>query len=84
MQAELREVLRQTGDSVILKNAMQIRNLLESEIRNRLIFDEKEGDVVSLPAHELLDRYMHERKASGKNDCVVRFFGHSSTLFSAT
>lgn len=78
MQAELREVLRQTGDSVILKNAMQIRNLLESEIRNRLIFDEKEGDVVSLPAHELLDRYMHERKASGKNDCVVICYSNRS------
>lgn len=71
MQTELREVLRQTGDSVILKNAMQIRNLLESNKRNRMVFDERKGDVESLPAHELLNRYMYERKESGKNDCVV-------------
>jgi hypothetical protein len=54
-QAVLDEVMRQTGDSVILKNAMQIRGLLESERRNRLVFDEKAGDVVSLPDNELLD-----------------------------
>lgn len=71
MQAGLREVLRQTSDSVILKNAMQIRNLLEAEKRNCMVFDEREGDVVSLPASELLDKYMQERKLSGRNDCVV-------------
>lgn len=78
MQAELREVLRQTGDSVILKNAMQIRNLLESEIRNSLVFDEKEDDVVSLPAHKLLDKYMYERKKSGRNNCVVICYSNKS------
>lgn len=78
MQAELREVLRQTGDSVILKNAMQIRNLLESEICNNLVFDEKKDDVVSLPAHELLDKYMFERKNSGMNNCVVICFSNKS------
>lgn len=71
MQAELREVLRQTGDSVILKNAMQIRNLLDLDKRNRMVFDEKEGDVESLPASDLLEKYISERKQSGKNDCVV-------------
>lgn len=71
MQADLREVIRQTRDSVILKNAMQIRNLLESDKRNSLVFDEKQGDVESLPPTELLSRYILERKESGKNDCVI-------------
>lgn len=71
MQATLRDVLRQASDSVILKNAMHIRNLLESEKRNHMVFEEKAGDVESLPAAELLDRYMYERKESGKNDCVI-------------
>ena len=71
MQADLREVIRQTRDSVILKNAMQIRNLLESDKRNRLVFDEKQGDVESLPPTELLSRYILERKESGRNDCVI-------------
>lgn len=78
MQAELREVLRQTDSSVILKNAMQIRGLLDSEKRNRLVFDEKDGEVVSLDAHELLDRYMYERNKSDKNDCVVICHSNSS------
>lgn len=77
-QAVLSEVMRQTGDSVILKNAMQIRALLDSEKRNRLVFDEKAGDVVSQPDNELLDRYMQERRLSGKNDCVVICFSNQS------
>lgn len=71
MQAELREVLRQTGDSIILKNAMQIRNLLESDKRNRMVFDEKKGDVETLPASELLDTYIGDRQRSGRSDSVV-------------
>lgn len=56
MQAELTEVLRQTGDSVILKNAMQIRNLLKKEKRNRQVFEEKKGDMESLPWGEQKNR----------------------------
>lgn len=78
IHAELREVLRQTDDSIILKNAMQIRNLLDSDKRNRLVLDEKKGDVESLPAHELLNRYMYERKQSGKNDCVIICYSNQS------
>lgn len=76
MQAELREVLRQTGDSTILRNAMQIRNLLESDRRNRLVFDEKVGDVESLPANDLLNQYMCDCKRS--NDCVVICYSNQS------
>ncbi len=71
MQAELTEVLRQTGDSVILKNAMQIRDLLKKEKRNRLVFEEKKNDVESLPSGELLKKYMETRMRSQQNDCVV-------------
>jgi hypothetical protein len=71
MQAELREVLRQTGDSIILKNAIQIRNLLESDKRNRMVFDEKKGDVETLSASELLDHYLEDRQRDGKSDSVV-------------
>ena len=80
MQAELTEVLRQTGDSVILKNAMQIRNLLNCDKRNHLAFDEKEGDVESLPSSEILDRYMDERELSGKNNCVVICYSNKSAV----
>ena len=71
MQAELTEVLRQTGDSVILKNAMQIRDLLNRKKRNRLVFEERKDDVESVASGELLEKYMEVRKRSGQNDCVI-------------
>lgn len=78
VKAELTEVLRQTGDSVILKNAMQIRDLLNKEKRNQLIFEEKEGDVVSLKPGMLLEAYFQARMESGKNDCVVICYSNST------
>ena len=60
MEAELTEVLRQSGESVILKNAMQIRNLLEKDKRNRLVFEEKANEVGEIgafpPTHNGLSR----------------------------
>lgn len=78
MQAELTEVLRQTGDSVILKNAMQIRNLLKKEKRNRLVFEKKKGDMESLPSGELLKKYIETRKQTKKDDSVVICFSNRS------
>lgn len=77
-QAELKEVLRQSDDSVILKNALQIRSLLDTSKRNRLVFEEKNGDVESLPAHQLLNQYLHERRASGRNNSVIICFSNQS------
>lgn len=39
IEAELTEVLRQKNDSVILKNAMMIRDLLKKDKRNQLVFE---------------------------------------------
>lgn len=78
MQAELTEVLRQTGDSVILKNAMQIRNLLKKEKRNRLVFEKKKGDMESLSSGELLKKYIETRKQTQKDDSVVICFSNRS------
>lgn len=78
MQAELTEVLRQTGESVILKNAMQIRGLLARHKRNKLVFEERENDVVTLPSDSFLKKYLEERRLSGQNDCVVICFSNQS------
>lgn len=78
MEAELTEVLRQTGDSVILKNAMQIRDLFKKEKRNRLVFEEKKNDVESLPSGELLKKYIEIRKKSKQNDSVVICYSNKS------
>ena len=56
MEEELTEVLRQKGDSIILKNAMMIRYLLNKEKRNSLVFEEKENDVETVPPGEFLNK----------------------------
>ena len=71
VEAELTEVLRQKGDSIILKNAMMIRDLLKKEKRNCLVFEEKENDVETVPPDKFLDKYLDYRKESGRHDSVV-------------
>lgn len=78
VEAELTEVLRQKGDSVILKNAMMIRDLLKREKRNQLVFEERKGDVEVIPSEHLLDSYIDYRKKSGKHDSVIICYSNKS------
>ena len=71
MEEELTEVLRQKGDSIILKNAMMIRDLLKKEKRNCLVFEEKENDVETVPSGDFLNKYLDYRKQSSRQDSVV-------------
>ena len=71
VDAELTEVLRQEGDSTILKNAMMIRDLLKKYKRNRLVFEERKEDVETLKPENFLEKYLDYRKESGKHDSVV-------------
>ena len=78
IEAELTEVLRQKGDSIILKNAMTIRDILKQEKRNSLVFEEKKDDVETLSSEDLLDKYLDYRRESGKHDSIVICFSNSS------
>lgn len=78
-EAELTEVLRQGKDSLILKNATLIRELLKKEMRNQLVFKEKEAEVESLSPENFLPKYMEARKKSGRNDCVIISFSNRTT-----
>lgn len=78
--AELTEVIRQSSESAILKNAMQIRDLLNSESRNRLVFEEKNEEVEFVEEGKLLDAYLADRKNSGRNDSVVICFTNQSAF----
>lgn len=72
MTGVLSEVVRQQGESAVLRNAMKIRGLLATEKRNQLVFDESQGEVEQLPdSTALLDAYMEHREKSGKNDAVL-------------
>lgn len=78
MEAELTEVLRQKNDSLILKNAMMIRDLLKKDKRNSLLFEEKKDDVETISANCFLEKYLDYRKKSDKNDSVVICFSNKS------
>ena len=71
VETELTEVLRQKDDSIILKNAMMIRDLLKKEKRNCLVFEEKENDVETISPDDFLNKYLEYRKESGRHDSVV-------------
>lgn len=78
VEAELTEVLRQKGDSVILKNAMMIRDLLKKDKRNQLVFEEQKDDVEMVPSEQFLDKYLKYRKESGRHDSVIICFSNKS------
>lgn len=78
MEAELTEVLRQKDDSIILKNAMMIRDLLKKDKRNSLVFEEKKDDVETVSANCFLEKYLDYRKKSDKNDSVVICFSNKT------
>lgn len=67
-ETELTEVLRQQGDSLILKNAMMIRDLLDEDKRNHLAFEEKAGDVETIKPEELLSKFLESRHRSEGHD----------------
>ena len=78
IEAELTEVLRQKNDSVILKNAMMIRDLLKKDKRNQLVFEEQKDDVETIPSEQFLDKYLNYRKESGKHDSVIICYSNKS------
>ena len=78
VEAELTEVLRQKGDSVILKNAMMIRDLLQKDKRNQLVFEEQKDDVEMVPSEQFLDKYHKYRKESGRHDSVIICYSNKS------
>lgn len=78
VEAELTKVLRQKGDSIILKNAMMIRDLLNRDKRNQLVFEEQKDDVETIPPEQFLNKYLNYRKKSGKNDSVIICYSNKS------
>lgn len=54
---ELSEVVRQVEDSVILRNAMRIRNLILSAKRSTLVFEQKANEVEQVTPNEVVTRY---------------------------
>ena len=55
---QLTEVVRQKTDSLILKNALHIRNDLARHQLNRLTIEQDDSEIVGIKAEQFLDTYM--------------------------
>lgn len=78
-EAELTEVLRQRGESSILKNAFMIRDLLAKKERNHLIFEEKENEVECIEPENFLNKYFECRNVAKNNhESVIICFSNKS------
>jgi len=73
---ELTEVLRQKSDSVILKNAMMIRDLLQKSKRNHLVFEEKKDEVETVHPDSILSKYLGCKDSPDSNDCALICFSN--------
>ena len=87
---ELTEVIRQKEGSLILQNAMAVRDLLSAESRNELSFATKEGEVESVTPIEVVNKYIQmspeptfdnqvvvcysNRMAKGYNDAIRNYY----------
>jgi tRNA A37 threonylcarbamoyladenosine biosynthesis protein TsaE len=58
ISSQLTEVVRQKGESGVLKNASVIRQNLEANVFNQLVFDTSSHDVEKLRHSELLNRFI--------------------------
>lgn len=74
--AELTQVLRQGGDSTILKNAMKIRNILQTSLRNGLTFEMRNGEVESVEPQDVVTRYMETGADAASGKSVVIAFSN--------
>lgn len=54
---ELTDIIRQGSDSVILRNSIKLRNLIQSEIRTDLVLDRKPNEVEDIEAMAIAPRF---------------------------
>lgn len=71
MESQLTQVMRQNGDSCILKNAMHIRDILKESKRNRLTFISKEDEVEIVEPANLVDKYIQSGKEAASGGSVI-------------
>lgn len=75
----LTDVVRQKGDSLILANAMKVRHVLDSTVRNALCFDLRKGEVEALTEDEVVTRYTRICPQPRLNQSVIICFSNSQT-----
>lgn len=73
----LTDIVRQKSDSYVLMNAMKVRNLLDSEIRNELSFDIKAGQVEAISSIDVVNKYVNMFPLPKLNQGVVICYSNS-------
>lgn len=74
---ELTEVLRQSGESIILKNAMMVRDILQSAVRNKLVFERKIGEVEDIQSEQVADLLFDHMPNPQLGDSIVLCYTNS-------
>ena len=74
---ELKEILRQKGESAILQNAMMIRNLLQKDVRNSLCFNRKAGEVEDIAVEEIVNSFFEKNPTPSIGDSIILCFTNS-------
>ncbi len=68
---QLAEVLRQGSGSMILKNAMKIRDLLNTHLRNQLLFERKKGEVEDILREQVVDSFYKNNPEPNIGDSII-------------
>lgn len=76
----LDEVVRQKSDNVILSNAMKVRRLIDSPIRNCLTFDLKPSEMEELSASEIVERFVKESPVPRLDRSVIICYTNAQAL----
>lgn len=74
---ELTEVLRQNGESTILKNAMMIRDLLKCNSRNKLAFERKQGEVEDMFSEQVIESFYENSPNPEIGDSIILCYTNS-------
>jgi len=77
---EMKEVARQAADSLILKNATNIRQLLEKTQRNEISIEIDDKECVRLLSHQVHERYVQDFPLPEVGNGVIISYSNAQCL----
>lgn len=74
---ELTDVIRQDEGSTILKDAMMLRDLLNSTMRNELVFERKQGEVMDISPSDAVEEFCKISPSPAIGETVIVCYSNS-------